>query len=152
MTEKPKFKHPLWSTLLGTTIAVMIAMVTPVTAEEPHWSDALTRRDWEVKKADARTRYDQAMTCLSEKYRIGGVFETSANHLIQNDRRMTGGYIPTGVAMREESRMLKIAYEGFDALKRVRYSLASHSDPVSVCKNIADRHIERIERIISKYP
>lgn len=141
------------SFMVAVTLVVAAFMAFPPTAlAESFWHDEMSREDWGTVKEREPWLREQAAACIRERLRVSDAHGQAAAYLDRRDRTLSGGYVGSGIIIREERRIQRIAYRGFDAINAISYSLAERIDPASECKGVADAAIAEIKAIIERYP
>lgn len=140
--------------LMVAVIFVVAALMTfPADGQsETFWHDEITKEEWQVIKDREGWIKQQAASCIRERHRVSDAHSRAVSYLDQRDRTLSGAYVGSGIIMREEKRVKRIAYRAFDAINAISYSLGERTDPASGCKDAAHAAILDIRAIIERYP
>jgi hypothetical protein len=145
-------------TSLKTGVAAAIIAVAAVMAFPAHgqsetfWHDEITKEEWQVIKEREGWIKQQAASCVRERLRLSDAHGQATAYLDQRDRTLSGGYVGSGIILREERRIQRIVYKAFDAIQAISYSLGERSDPAAECRDVANEAISGIKVIVERYP
>lgn len=143
-----------FKTLMLAAILMIAASITfAISAQaETFWHDEMSREDWEKIKEREPWIKQQAAACIRERRRVSDAHGQATAYLDQRDRTLSGGYVGSGIILREERRIQRIVYKAFDAIQAISYSLGERSDPAADCRDVADEAISGINVIVERYP
>jgi hypothetical protein len=138
---------------MAATFVVAAILIFPfyLHAEE-FWHDQLSREDWQATKNREGWIKEQAAACIRERQRVSSAHGRAVAYLDQRDRTLAGGYVGSGIIMREEKRIQRIFYQAADTIQAINYSLGARENPAAECKGAADAAIKEIRTIIQRYP
>ncbi|KJS41149.1 MAG: hypothetical protein VR70_05195 [Rhodospirillaceae bacterium BRH_c57] len=139
--------------MVAVILAVAVAIAFPDNVQaETFWHDSVSREDWERVKEREPWLQQQAATCIRERLRVSDAHSQAVAYLDRRDRTLGGGYVGSGIIMREEKRIQRIVYRAFDQINAISYSLGERTDPAAECKGVAEAAILDIKAIIDRYP
>jgi len=146
-------KNPCKTLMMAATLVVAAAMAFPAPVHaETFWHDRITKQEWQATKEREGWIKEQAAACIGERLRVSDAHSQSVSYLDRRDRTLGGGYVGSGIIMREEKRIQRIVYRAFDQINAISYSLGERADPAAECKAMADTAILGIRAIIERYP
>lgn len=132
-------------------IAASVVLSAPVHAET-FWHDEISREEWQATKDKEAWIKEQAAACIRERQRVSSAHGQAVAYLDRRDRTLGGGYVGSGIIMREEKRIQRIFYRAADAIHVINYSLGEWADPAAECQGVADAAVAEIKAIIDRYP
>jgi hypothetical protein len=139
--------------MVAVTLVVVTTVAFPANGQsETFWHDQITKEEWRATKEKEAWIKEQAAACIGERLRVSDAHSQSVSYLDRRDRTLGGGYVGSGIIMREEKRIQRIVYRAFDQINAISYSLGERADPAAECKAMADTAILEIRAIIERYP
>lgn len=146
-------KNSLMSLMVAATLVVAASVACSAPAQaDTFWHDRISREEWQTTKEKEAWIKEQAAACTRERLRVSDAHSQGAAYLGRRDRTLAGGYVGSGIIMREEKRLQRLFYRAADAIHVISYSLGERSDPAAECKAVADAAILDIKAIIERYP
>lgn len=113
--------------------------------------DQLSYENWTERRDHAQYTRKIAAFCHDEEIRVHDARDDTSGYLGRLGVNR-GGYIPYFVVMREQRRMMELAYIAYGRIKLIRYSIREWKDPAKKCRTAADIAIQRINGIRDKFP
>lgn len=146
-------KNSLKSLMVAATLVVAASVAFPASSHaETFWHDQITKEEWQTTKEREGWIKKNAAACIRERQRVSSAHGQAVAYLDRRDRTLGGGYVGSGIIMREEKRIQRIFYRAADAIHVINYSLGEWADPAAECQGVADAAVAEIKAIIDRYP